>query len=297
MPMIQQLRTSLFLSMGVLLAAGAWADLAAQQPAAGAKSVPPVPAAGRFRKLAPGVEQVIQAEIGTNDQGEPKMIEVVSRHDLVELLSSDPKFGERTGTEGKSPAKNVAIIQNTWTLKFAFKPVRFIQVDVPEADGRAQPKLVWYLLYHVQNPLAKPVKFIPVFSLENRENGAIYPDQLIPVAIPYIQRREDPNRKLLDTLQIEGEIPAGGDVWGVATWADMDPSMDRFSIFVRGLSNSYEWADQPGYKAGDPPGSGRKLTLKTLQLNFWRPGDALYEHEAEIRYGIPGDVDYRWLYQ
>ena len=84
----------------------------------------------------------------------------------------------------------------------------------------------------------------------------------------------------------------------MATWTDMDPSMDRFSIFVRGLSNAYQWVDQPGgFKPGDPPGSGRKLTQKTLQLNFWRPGDAVYEHEAEIRYGIPGDVDYRWLYQ
>ena len=121
---------------------------------------------------------------------------------------------------------------------------------------------------------------------------------MIPVATAYIQRREDPNRKLLDTIQIEGDIAPGKEVWGVATWADMDPSMDRFSIFVRGLSNAYQWIDQPGaFKPGDPPGSGRKLIPKTLQLNFWRPGDDRFEHEAEIRYGIPGDVDYRWIYR
>ena len=130
-------------------------------------------------------------------------MKVVSRHDLVELLAGDPQFGERPGTEGKSPAKNVAFTQNVWTLQFAFKPVRFIQVDVPDADGRVQPKLVWYLLYHVKNISKVPVKFIPVFSLLNRETGLTYPDQLIPVAIPYIQRREDPNRKLLNTIEIE----------------------------------------------------------------------------------------------
>ena len=31
--------------------------------------------------------------------------------------------------------------------------------------------------------------------------------------------------------------------------------------------------------------------LKTLQLNFWRPGDVVYEHEEEIRYGVPAVSD------
>jgi hypothetical protein len=290
MPRLQRLR-AILAGMAVLLV---WDTPVPAQDAAPAKASPPAPVAPRYRKLAPGVEQVIPAEKGAGG----KMIEIVSRHDLIELLASDPQFAERPGTEGKSPAKNAAMVQKVWTLKFAFKPIRFIQVDVPDADGRLQPTLVWYLLFHVENPFDEPVKFIPTFNLQNRESGRIFPDQLIPIAIPYIQRREDPHRKLLNTIEIEGEIPAGHEVWGVATWAGMDPSMDRFSVFVRGLSNSYQWVDPPGaFKPGDPPGTGRKLTLKTLQLNFWRPGDALYEHEAEIRYGIPGDVDYRWLYQ
>jgi hypothetical protein len=28
-----------------------------------------------------------------------------------------------------------------------------------------------------------------------------------------------------------------------------------------------------------------------LQLNFWRPGDTLQEHEREIRFGVPIDND------
>ena len=31
--------------------------------------------------------------------------------------------------------------------------------------------------------------------------------------------------------------------------------------------------------------------LKTLQLNFWRPGDTEDEHENEIRYGVPSVTD------
>ncbi len=31
--------------------------------------------------------------------------------------------------------------------------------------------------------------------------------------------------------------------------------------------------------------------MKTLQMNFWRPGDAVFEHEKEVRYGVPARSD------
>jgi hypothetical protein len=58
------------------------------------------------------------------------------------------------------------------------------------------------------------------------------------------------------------------------------------------------WRDKPeDLKPGDPPEKGRKLYRKRLKLNFWRPSDPYYEHEEEIRYGIPGGVDYEWVYR
>jgi hypothetical protein len=57
----------------------------------------------------------------------------------------------------------------------------------------------------------------------------------------------------------------------------------------------------------DPPLAGRRFYRKTLQLNFWRPGDEIDEHEEEIRFGVPLDkadlydseegVAYRWVYR
>ena len=92
-----------------------------------------------------------------------------------------------------------------------------------------------------------------------------------------------------------GEIPPppkGRDatVWGVATWEDIDPATDYFSIYVQGLTNAYRYEDGE-YKKGDAPGTGRKFTKKTLQLNFWRPGDTVDPHEEEIRYGCRIDPD------
>ena len=44
-------------------------------------------------------------------------------------------------------------------------------------------------------------------------------------------------------------------------------------------------------------GKGRKLYRKLLKLNFWRPGDQYNVNEDEIRYGVPGGVDYQWVYR
>ena len=78
-------------------------------------------------------------------------------------------------------------------------------------------------------------------------------------------------------------------MWGVATWTDVDPRIDFFSVYVGGLTNAYRWerhARAP-IKPGDPPGKGRQFARKMLQLNFWRPGDELQPIERELRYGVP----------
>ena len=92
------------------------------------------------------------------------------------------------------------------------------------------------------------------------------------------------------------------------TWVDIDPRIDFFSIFVGGLTNAYQWTDPPGaYKTGDPPATGREFKRKTLQLNFWRPGDEFGQDETAIRYGVARGkanlydvfegVAYRWVYR
>jgi hypothetical protein len=93
------------------------------------------------------------------------------------------------------------------------------------------------------------------------------------------------------------EIPVGQTVWGVATWEEIDPRIDRISIYVQGLTNVYRWKDDPAkYRPGAPPEEYRKVALKTLKLNFWRPGDEIDPHEGELRRGYPGEPDYDWLY-
>ncbi len=302
----------------VCAAEGGNADAAA--PAAGAVANAPAGtgagASGKpLRRLAPGVMITILPE--------RKMDETVSRHDLVELLKVDPKFDW---------AKDVPIRHRTWALEFRFKPPRMIWVDVPQVGGVMQRKLIWYMVYNVTNPgkvfvpveekplgyettegkmvwdvreVDEPVRFVPLFLLEARvrqgngeERAFVYRDQIVPVAVAAIEQREDPNCKLLNTAEMCREIAVGETVWGVVTWHDINPELYRFSIFIEGLTNAYRWRDDPAtMRIEDGVNRGRRLMRKTLKINFWRPGDEYYEHEGEIRYGFPGEVDYEWIYR
>jgi len=255
-----------------------------------------------YRKLAPGVMTTIEAE--------PLAEETVSTHDIVEILALDPEF---------QTAKNVSFRRDVWALEFSFKPVRMVWVDVPQPGDKMRRQLVWYMIYKVTNTgailhpveknetpqkfdverVSRPLRFIPQFLLEDPESEKVYSDRLVPVAMQPIRRREDPNRRLLTTVEMsQQQIAPGESVWGVVTWLGVDPRIDRFSVYVIGLTNAYRWHDEPGaYKPGDPLGTGRQLRWKTLKLNFWRPGDEYYQHEDEIRFGQPGGVDWEWVYR
>ncbi len=313
--------------------AAAPAKLAA--PAAGAKASPARPAPAKaapekagYRKLAPGVEVTIPPD---KDESE-----TFSQHNVVEILEGipnldwKPKFtpGSRTL---KEMATGVTFRSVSWCLEFTFKPPRVIMVDEPQPGGKMQRKPIWYMVYHVKNtgkhigydpqpdgtyaPKNEDIemRFLPLFILEAIEFDAAkkkkriskaYLDRLIPVAWEPIQQKEDPNRKLLNSVTIGGRpIPLSTDrednsVWGVATWEDLDPKIDFFSISIQGLSNAFKWVDPPGgYQAGGPPGTGRVMTQKTLVLNFWRPGDEYLEQERPVHFGISGEVDYEWVYR
>ena len=269
-----------------------------------------------YRQLAPGVMISIDPM--------RTLGETVSRHDIVGLLAVDPKFDW---------AKDIEFRHDIWVLRFRFKPMRMIWVDVPQASGFMQRKLIWYMVYEVTNtgkimhPLPdvklpyetaepralyevktvdRPIRFAPEFLLEGHQHmkgdtgfTKVYPDRVIPVAMEPIRKREDAKRQFLTSVQMCREIAVGESCWGIATWEDLDPRIVQFSVYVFGLTNAYRWKDEPGeYKAGgESTLAGRKIYRKTLKLNFWRPGDPYLEHEEEIRFGIPDGVDYQWVYR
>jgi hypothetical protein len=287
-------------------------------------------------EFAPGVVTTIEPSLDRAD--------AISLHDLVEVRADESlKWTPVSNPETRTlyaMAKDAPFLLDVWCLEFAFKPLRMIEVDVPQPSGRVQRKRIWYMVYRVRNTGAglapevqedgsftttqqgtEPIRFLPQLVLVSQDQAPgdqrvrkAYLDRIIPAAMEPIRRREMGEGRLLNSVEMTSEelrIEAGRSqrgVWGVAMWEDVDPSIDFFSVYVGGLTNAHRWTDPAGaYKAGDPPGTGRVLTRKTLQLNFWRPGDEIDEDEREIRYGVaPGRADlydsgegvaHRWVYR
>ncbi|MFM8413423.1 MAG: hypothetical protein ACKOCX_01725 [Planctomycetota bacterium] len=217
-------------------------------------------------------------------------------------------------------ARRLEYPRDIWCLEFAFKPPRRIDVDIPAAADRMQRATVWYLVYRVKNvggrrllvgqdadgkpdpaartvePFERPVRFLPHFVLESREplseeeglaSYRAYLDRLVPSAMEAIRRREDPARPLLDSAAMAAsDLQPGEERWGVAIWEAVDPRIDYFSIYVRGLTNAIEWRKRPGATIGpdDPPGRHTEQTLESLRLDFWQPGDGNGDKPVSIGY-------------
>ena len=174
-----------------------------------------------------------------------------------------------------------------WVLDFAFKPLRIRTVDIP-GKGRRQ---VHYLYYKVVNRTGAPRMFAPQFVMVN-EKQERFEDEVVPEAIPVIQKREDPSVPLLGAVDVIGMIspstkPNVDDaVFGVACWERWDPNSDRYSIYVRGLSDGF--VEVPAQSGGKPVAK-----YKTLRIDFIRRGDARNLNEQEIQLADP---PYEWVY-
>jgi hypothetical protein len=307
----------------VTFASPAWGQTA---PPAGTGAAPrPTTTVGREpRKLAPGVLTVIPPQPLAEEtfSGPRPIVEIVGGSGFSDWT---PNHTPKSMTI-KDIATRVTFRRTIWNLEFAFKPVRMIYVDIPQPTGKMQRKLIWYMVYRIRNigshleptaakdeyghSLYSPgkqnysVRFFPRFVFEAHNEKKAYMDRVVPIAVRPIQMREDPAIRLFNTVQISQiDIPLSTErsdkaVWGVATWTDIDQRTDYFSICVQGLTNAYKWEDPEGaWQDGNPPGTGRTFQVKTLQLNFWRPGDEFDPHEEEIRFGIPGKEPYRWMYR
>lgn len=272
-----------------------------------------VPAAepDQLPQLAPGVMTTVEAE--------PEEAETVSGPlELQEILRGikgwQPNFAAPSETL-ESLAGSATLRRSVWQIEFSYKPMRLIKYTAVDSQGKPQERATWYLIYRIRNvgrhllPKAATdefghdqysfqavnhtVRFFPLFVLRDHEWGRAYRDQILPSAVARIHAQEirDPKIRLRDSvemsespLEISTQATDRG-LWGVATWDGVDPRTDFFSVYVQGLSNAYRIETAKDGK--DAP----ELTYKTLQLNFWRPGDTEHLHVNEFRLGLPATED------
>lgn len=289
----------------------------AQAPEASGSNALPV-TSNPGRRLAPDALYVIPpaAEYGETYEG-PLDLPLVSSP--TELDWAPPRF-PNNGPNYASPtemlanrAKSVIFRHEVWAMEIGFKPARMIAVEVRNAQGEMETKLVWYLLYYVRysggdlqpaiskdkfgnEVFAKPEpsagksarRFMPGFVLNASALGKRYQSQFIPEALAPIAEKERVGKPIYDSIAIQ-KVPVRlstpretHDVWGVATWTDIDPRTDFFSVEIRGLTNAQKTEMVEGELVSHQ---------KTLVLNFSRPGDTINELADRIRYGVPASAD------
>lgn len=267
------------------------------------------------RELAPGVLKSIPTTLDVRDSFSLPM-----RLPGIDVQPYQPKTLPRQVTLHEL-SRRVVLFRDIWQYEFSFTGLRQMSQPIRQPSGQIAQNNIWYMVYRVRNlgksmgfeqvkanpnfdrqlyelqknkqDAGKPPEFLPRFTLEgwvipaekSEYEEAIYRDFIDPSLVKMIQQREDSGRKLLSTVQMsQAEIPvikdpASDGVWGVAVWKDVDPRIDYLSVYVSGLTNAYRIRK-------DSDGN-IDLDKKTLQLNFWRPGDTVSESQDDVDYGIP----------
>jgi len=208
-----------------------------------------------------------------------------------------------------------------WVFEISFKPMRMIWVNTTDPQtGAVSRDQIWYLAYRTVNrtlaariddsnttpvnvldPLPGKPRFIPEFMLqtyEQREGDVptiTQLDEVIPEAVAQvnqIERRRTTEPKFLNSVEIVQPLPepvpndeANPDwIYGVATWKNIDPETDFFSITMRGFSNGYELRQGPD---GAP-----LIWRKSIVQKFTRLGDRFDPTQREFAF----DGSPQWVY-
>lgn len=265
----------------------------------------------QVKKLAPGVLKVIPAEPDVRDSYSLPTA-------LPGLTSSSFEGNYVSGRDTlHGQTRNIVFFRDVWQYEFAFLGLRQLCFRQNNQFGHRN---IWYMVYRVRNTGAnltyeevkedprfshmkadlkrddsaftRNEKFLPRFTLrgwaqtgKNQFEEVAYRDQVSPRVLRKIQAVEDPDTRLLDTVEMmRTQLPVtksanGAGAWGVAIWENVNPSIDYVSIDVHGITNAFRITRGAEGEIG--------FKRKTLQLNFWRPGDIVMQHDDRVRYGIP----------
>jgi hypothetical protein len=200
------------------------------------------PVHAQTRRLAPGVLTTITPQPQEEElyTGPQPLTEVPI---AIPGLEYTPNLRAKTRTLLEQ-SKGTTLRRTIWNLEFSFKPMRMIEVEIPQANARMQRKLIWYMVYRVRNlgghwrslekeeifkeglkhitygkevtnqvtlfnQQTESLRFMPHFVLASLEFQKEYLDRVIPAAIGPIRTREfpgDTTTRLYDSQQIT-EVP------------------------------------------------------------------------------------------
>ena len=199
-----------------------------------------------------------------------------------------------------------------------------IEAKLDNIEGTYEPKIVDYIdsKPDENGKIPGTVRFVPrmvlvgqnvnetfLYEKDEQANGLyvskpnppdspVYADQFLPLALAQIAAYEDPNQEFENTVTFPAvDLEPGKTAWGIATWVGVDPRIDKFTVYISGLTNALRWENnQEAFNPDAPPMAGREIFRKVLKINFFRPGDAFEEQDDEFYYGKPGELKFEWVF-
>jgi hypothetical protein len=183
-----------------------------------------------------------------------------------------------------------------WELKFEHGTPHRIAVDVTDSTI---PRAYWYMTYTVTNETDKEQRFYPQIDLLTADGNVHKSDEKVPKTV-FEQIKQATHNKFLEPYtSISGPIRLGPAEArdGVAVWAETQPRMEHFSIFITGLCGEHvilknvdgklvkvDQADDIYNKDTEEEllKKGLIIMRKTLQLNYYIRGDEVFPGEDEV---------------
>ncbi|MBQ8285222.1 MAG: hypothetical protein IJZ10_02850 [Thermoguttaceae bacterium] len=218
----------------------------------------------------------------------------------VEKYSVDVSVGGVRGADNEkfeTPSNNLSGLPTPQAVDY--------NGQAPNEDGsipgavRFAPRMVFASASIQERLLYEKDKSGFFIGQKKGSEEGVYFDQYLPLAFAQIAAKEGRGQEFLDSVRMANrKIAPGETVWGIATWTDVDPRIDRFSIYISGLTNALRWQDAAEDEANEDGriGSGRDVFRKVLKLNVDNPGDEIHRGGKEIYNNLPGELDYQWIY-
>lgn len=203
---------------------------------------------------------------------------------LVMLCTAPLAPQDSVGT-GHEPSP----IPISWEIKFDFLDLRRIEVRSPDT-GRVGT--YWYMVYTATNTSDRAQHFYPLFQIVTEElrttESDIGIDPYVFDVIKELHRQTHPY--LVHPTKAIGDLPAGADNAreSVAIWPQIDLNVNRFTVYVAGLSGEKQFVPNPAYAPSQPEtvtGTGPDAKVRERIVN---PRFFTLRKTLEIPYTIPG---------
>ncbi len=192
---------------------------------------------------------------------------------------------------GKGPQPAATPV--AWEFEFKFLDPQRIEVQSPETGAN---EVYWYMVYTVTNRGDRSQMFFPMFQVVTDDLKVFDSDtgisKLVFDAIK--ERHKQTHPYLVHPTKAIGDLLAGADNAreSVAIWRQIDLNLDKFTVYVSGLSGESRFVRNPAFDATKPEtpdrpgakhgGNPKYFTLrKTLEIRYNLPGSATARSQAE----------------